>query len=62
MTVTAIPERGEVILTRASGATITLTWSGALLLGTLLREASVQAEPVMPAGKHYAPSVGGGTI
>ena len=38
------------------GTEIVLTWSGALLLGTQLREASVEAEPPALPGKSYVPA------
>jgi hypothetical protein len=38
------------------GSEITLSWSNALLLGCLLKEASVEAEPEVLPGKSYAPS------
>ena len=62
MTVTVDPERNEVVMTTASGTTMTLTWSAALLLGTLLREASVEAEPIIAPGKCYAPTLGHGGV
>jgi hypothetical protein len=40
------------------GTEITLTWSAALVLGTLLREASVRAEPAPALGKCYSPTSG----
>jgi hypothetical protein len=47
----------QVILRGERGSEITLSWSSALLLGCLLKEASVQAEPASPAGRTYEPSV-----
>ena len=46
----------QVTIHSDSGSQITLTWSGALLLGTQLREASVLAEPPARPGKSYIPS------
>jgi hypothetical protein len=40
------------------GTEITLTWSAALVLATLLREASVTAEPAPAPGKCYSPTSG----
>ena len=62
MTVTVDPEQNEVLMTTANGTTITLTWSAALLLGTLLREASVEAEPALVPGKRYSPAVSHGGV
>jgi hypothetical protein len=56
VTVTADNVKNEVIITGDAGSRITLSWSSALLLGCLLKEASVHAEPASPAGRTYAPA------
>ena len=48
--------RNLVTIRGDRGTEIVLTWSGALLLGTQLREASVEAEPPALPGKSYCPS------
>jgi hypothetical protein len=55
MTVTTDTIRNEVTIEGEAGSRITLSWSAALLLGTLLREASHEAEPQLK-GKTYAPT------
>jgi len=57
MTVVADPHRQRVVL-RGEKFEVDLTWSQALLLGTLLREASVEAEPATPIGLRYEPKIG----
>jgi hypothetical protein len=47
----------QVVLKTDRGSEIVLNWSSALLLGCMLKEASVQAEPPAPAGRSYSPSV-----
>jgi hypothetical protein len=56
MIVTADRVRNLVTIHSDAGSRIILTWSGALLLGTQLREASVEAEPPARPGKSYVPS------
>jgi hypothetical protein len=57
MRVEADRTKHQVILRGDRGTEITLSWSGALLLGTMLRQASVQAEPSAPRpGRTYCPS------
>jgi len=55
MRVEADRTKHQVTLHSESGTEITLSWSSALLLGTLLREASVAAEPPARPGKSYRP-------
>jgi hypothetical protein len=56
MDVKVDPANHRVLLNTDQGGQITLSWSGALLLGTLLREASLDAEP-QPKGKTFSTSV-----
>ncbi len=57
MRVHADRKNNEVTIDGDNGSRITMTWSGALLLGTLLREASVEAEPPALSGRSYSLSV-----
>jgi hypothetical protein len=57
MTVTTDSVRHQVILTGDYGMRIVLGWSAALVLGGLLKDASVQAEPAALPGRSYCPSV-----
>jgi hypothetical protein len=47
----------QVIVTGDYGMRIVLGWSAALVLGGLLKDASVQAEPPALPGRSYCPSV-----
>ena len=58
MIVEADRTKHQVTIRGDRGTEITLSWSAALLLGTLLREASVEAEPATPSGRTYAPTAG----
>ena len=57
MTVVADPQRQLVVLTGGKFE-VDLTWSQALLLGTLLREAFLEVEPATPLGRTYEPTSG----
>lgn len=57
MTVLTDTQKHQVTIHGDHGTEITLTWSGALVLGTLLREASIQAEPTALPGRTYAPAI-----
>jgi hypothetical protein len=56
MIVEANKATNQVILRGDRGTEITLSWSAALLLGTLLREASIEVEPPALPGKSYVPA------
>lgn len=56
MRVEADRTKHQVTLHSDFGSRIVLTWSAALLLGTLLREASVAAEPPARPGRTYTPT------
>jgi hypothetical protein len=46
----------QVILTGDCGMRTVLGWSAALVLGGLLKDASVQAEPAALPGRSYCPT------
>ena len=48
--------QNQVILTGDFGTRIILGWSAALVLGGLLKDASVLAEPAPMPGKSYVPA------
>jgi hypothetical protein len=54
--VTADPKRHEVTITGDLGSEITMTWSAAANLASLLNEASRKAEPPVRPGRTYRPA------
>lgn len=56
MRVEADSTRNQVTLHSDAGSEITMTWSAAADLASLLNEASRQAEPPAPKGKTYSPA------
>ncbi len=57
MTVTPDTKKHEVVLVTDSGGKIRLSWAAAANLGSLLNEASRQAEPPARPGRTYSPAV-----
>lgn len=57
MHVEADSTKHQVTIHSDAGSQITLTWSAAADLASLLNEASRQAEPPAPRGKSYCPAV-----
>lgn len=57
MTVIADTNTHQVMIRTDSGSEITLSWAAAANLGSLLNEASRQAEPPARPGRSYCPAV-----
>lgn len=57
MRVEADSTRNQVTLHSDAGSEITMTWSAAADLASLLNEASRQAEPPARPGRSYCPAV-----
>lgn len=57
MTITADTNTHQVMIRTDSGSEIILSWAAAANLGSLLNEASRQAEPPAPQGRTYRPAV-----
>ncbi|MDQ3231657.1 MAG: hypothetical protein M3Q07_07540 [Pseudobdellovibrionaceae bacterium] len=57
MIVEADRSKHQVIIRGDLGTEIVLNWSAALVLGGLMRDASVEAEPPALSGRSYSPTV-----
>lgn len=57
MTITADTKTHQVMIRTDSGSEIRLTWAAAANLGSILNEASRQAEPPALPGRTYCPAV-----
>lgn len=57
MKVEADRRKHQVTIRGDRGTEITLTWASASLLGSLLKEASLEAAPPTMPGKVYAPAI-----